>query len=273
MIDKSTLSIAITGGAGAVGTAMREVLSPQVGHVRVVDLAEPQELADNESFVRADITKVDELTAAFAGLDGIVHLAGIPGERALDEMVRVNVIGTSTVYEAARRADVPRIVLGSSNHATGFYPRDTVVKSDSPMRPDSIYGLTKCWGELTAGLYYDKAGVRSLIVRIGNAQDMPRAPRSLDVWISPNDLAQLSLIGLTHPDIDVKTVFGVSGGGGSWWDNSEADKLGYVPEDRIRDFAHPDAFKPLPADAPPVGEYFQGGLFCTFEHDGTIRRR
>lgn len=273
MIDKSTLSIAITGGAGRVGTAMRKFLTPQVRHVRIIDVVQPPELAGNESFERADITDVDELTAAFAGIDGIIHLAGIPNERALAEMVQVNVIGTSTVYEAARRAGVPRVVLGSSNHSTGFYPRDTLVTPDSPMRPDSIYGLTKCWGELTAGMYYDKAGIRSLIIRIGNAQDMPRAPRSLEVWISANDLTQLSLIGLTHPDVDVKTVFGVSGGGGSWWDNSEADRLGYIPQDRIRDHAHPDAFKPVPADASPVGEYFQGAMFCTFDHDGVIRRR
>jgi uronate dehydrogenase len=155
----------------------------------------------------------------------------------------------------------------------GFYPRDVVVGPDAPMRPDSVYGLTKCWGELVAGLYYDKHGVRSLIVRIGNAQDMPRSPRALEVWISPGDLAQLCIIGLTHPDIDVKTVFGVSAGGGNWWDNSVATALGYEPQDVIRDFAHPDSFKPVPADANPVGEHFQGATFCTYDHDGVIRRR
>ena len=273
MIDKATLSIGVTGGAGRVGTAMRKILSPQVAAVRIIDLVEPAEFGGNESFVRADITSLEEMTAALSGLDGIIHLAGIPGERGLAEMVQANVIGTSTVYEAARRAGVARVVLGSSNHATGFYPRDTVIGPDAPMRPDSIYGLTKCWGELTAGLYYDKAGIRTLVVRIGNGQDRPRVPRSLEIWISPGDLSQLALIGLTHPDIDVKTVFGVSAGGGSWWDNSEAARLGYVAQDVIRDHAHPDAFKPVPDDAPEIGEYFQGGLFCTFEHDGVLRRR
>jgi uronate dehydrogenase len=252
---------------------MRKVLSPLLLHTRVVDLVEPAELADSESFVRADLTDLEAATGALEGMDGVIHLAGIPSEKGLAEMVQANVIGTSNLYEAAKRAGVPRVVLGSSNHATGFYPRDVVVSPDAPMRPDSIYGLTKCWGELVAGLYFDKHGIRSLVVRIGNAQDMPRLPRSLEVWISPGDLTQLCLIGLTHPAVDVKTVFGVSSGGGSWWDNSEAERLGYVPRDVITDFAHPDAFQPVPADANPVGEYFQGGAFCTFDHDGTIRRR
>lgn len=271
--DISGLSIAITGGSGRVAKAMRQVLSAQLRHVRIVDIVEPTELAANESFLRADLTRLDEAVKALEGMDGVIHLAGIPSEKALADMVQVNVIGTSHVYEAAKLAGVPRVVLGSSNHATGFYPRDAVVGPEAPMRPDSIYGLTKCWGELVAGVYFDKQGIRSLIIRIGNAQDMPRAPRSLEVWISPGDLAQLCVIGLTHPDIDVKTVFGVSAGGGSWWDNSEATKLGYVPRDVIRDFAHPDAFRPVASDASPVGEHFQGAVFCTFDHDGVIRHR
>ena len=273
MPDISRLSVAITGGAGRVATAMRKVLSPQLHHVRIVDLVEPAELAENETFVRADLTSLKEATQALNGMDGVIHLAGIPSEKGLADMLQANVVGTSHLYEAARLADVPRVVLGSSNHATGFYPRDVVVGPDAPMRPDSIYGLTKCWGELVAGLYYDKHGIRSLVVRIGNAQDMPRNPRSLEVWISPGDLTQLCIIGLTHPDIDVRTVFGVSAGGGSWWDNSEAERLGYVPRDVIRDFAHPDSFVPVPPDANPVEEYFQGGFFCALDHDGTIRRR
>ncbi len=273
MSELSALSVAITGGSGRVATMMRKVLSHRLKHVRIVDIVPPAELAANESYVKADLTRLDDAVAALTGMDGVIHLAGIPSEKALADMVQVNVIGTSNVYEAATLTKVPRVVLGSSNHAIGFYPRDVVVGPNDPMRPDSIYGLTKCWGELVAGVYYDKHGVRSLIVRIGNAQDMPRAPRSLEVWVSPGDLAQLCVIGLTHPDIDVKTVFGVSAGGGSWWDNTEAEKLGYVPQDVIRDFAHPDSFKPVPTDANPVGEYFQGAMFCTYDHDGVIRRR
>ncbi|RYE82460.1 MAG: NAD(P)-dependent oxidoreductase, partial [Hyphomicrobiales bacterium] len=216
MPDISGLSVAITGGAGRVATALRKLLSPRVRHVRIVDIVEPTELAPNESFVRADLTVLDEAVTALEGVDGVIHLAGIPSEKALADMIQANVIGTSHVYEAAKLTGVPRVVLGSSNHSTGFYPRDVVVGPDAPMRPDSIYGLTKCWGELVAGMYYDKHGIRSLVIRIGNAQDRPRAPRSLEVWISPGDLAQLCEIGLTHPDVDVKTVFGVSAGGGSW---------------------------------------------------------
>ena len=273
MTEAGSLSIAITGGAGNVGTALRKILSPQLKHTRIIDLVEPVEIAGNESFHRADMSNLPELTGAFEGVDAVVHLAGLRGEAPLADILHVNVLGASNLYEAARIAKVPRIVVGSSNHAVGFYPREAVIGSDVAMRPDGLYGLSKCWAELVAGLYYDKVGIKSLLIRIGNAQERPTTPRSLEIWISPGDLAQLTLIGLTHPDVTCMTVYGVSAGGGTWWDNSTAERLGYVPHDRIVDFASPDAFRPQATDLPEVAEHFQGGPFCTWGHDGVLRRR
>jgi uronate dehydrogenase len=262
----------VTGGSGRVGQALRRALAGQVGHIRVIDIV-PDELNPNESFSSTDIADLDALTEAFKGLDGVVHLAGYPSDRPFDDMLRVNVKGNSNVYEAARRAGVERVVLGSSNHAMGFYPRDRVVGSNDPMRPDTLYGLTKCWSELVAGLYYDKAGIRTLIVRIGNATERPRNKRTLSIWISARDLAQLTMIGLTHPDIDCTTVYGVSKGGGEWWDNSVAESLGYKPVDVIRDFAAPEAFQDDTGPLPEIREFFQGGGMCVTEHDGQLRLR
>lgn len=266
-------SVALTGGAGTVGRALRRVLAPQFSAVRVVDLAEPAGLAANESWHRTDVADLGALVEAFRGADAVIHLAGYPNDRGMADMLRVNVLGSSNVYEAARQAGIGRVVLGSSNHAVGFYPRDQVIGPDVPMRPDGLYGLTKCWGELVAGLYYDKAGIRSLVIRIGNALPQPTNPRSLKIWISPRDLAQLVMIGLTHPDIDCTTVYGVSAGGGEWWDNSAATALGYRPLDRITDFAPPEAFVEQPAPLPEIANFFQGGAFCAQGHDGRRRSR
>lgn len=266
------LRVAVTGGSGRVGTALRAEMAAYVSHITVVDLNPPDSLAGNESFVRADLTSLQAAMAAFAGHDAIVHLAGHPGERAIEDIVAVNVLGTSHVYEAAHRCGIGRIVFGSSNHVTGFYPRNAVVGPDDPMRPDSRYGLSKCWGELVAGLYYDKAGIQSLIIRIGNASDRPRTLRARDIWVSAADLAQLTLIGLTHPDIDATIAFGASAGG-RWWDNSAATALGYLPRDRIEDFVGPEGLSPGSDEAEPSSRHFQGGRFCAIDHDGVLRLR
>ncbi|WP_196260877.1 NAD-dependent epimerase/dehydratase family protein [Pelagibacterium limicola] len=271
--DSSTKTIVFTGGAGRLGRALREELACDLAAIRIVDIEDPGPLRENESWQRVDICDLDALTQCLKGADAVVHFAGYPNERAIEDILRVNVLGTHNIYEAARRAGVGRVVFGSSNHVVGFYPRDLRVGSDVFMRPDSIYGLSKCWSELEAGLYYEKAGITSLNIRIGHAGKPPNDPRALAVWVSARDLAQLVLIGIGHPDIECDTVFGVSENDSGWWDNSVATGLGYRPRDRAIDFALPQAFEPEQPQVPGVTDYFKGGRFCAFNHDSVPRRR
>jgi uronate dehydrogenase len=272
-VTTETLRIGITGGSGSVGTALRQVLSERFAAVRIIDLQEPADLRPNETFVAADMSALAQLTPALAGLDGVIHLASLRTERGLAETLHVNVLGASNLYEAARLNGIGRVVLGSSNHAMGLYRRERKIAPYDQMRPDSLYGLSKCWAELTGGLYFDKAGIRTLSIRIGNAEERPHNPRSLKIWISPRDLAQLCVIGLTHPDIDCTIVYGVSAGDGGWYDNSEAERLGYRPADRIADFATPEALSGPEKTGNPVADAYQGGGFATLNHDGTLRDR
>ncbi|MBX4909915.1 MULTISPECIES: NAD(P)-dependent oxidoreductase [Rhizobium] len=260
--------IAITGAAGRVGTLLRPFLRQHAEHVRLIDIREPVDLAGNESFVRADLSKLEEVTAALRGVDGVVHLAGIASGVDMNAILQANVLGTYNLYEAARINKVERMVYASSNHATGFYPRGEVISPLDPMRPDSPYGLSKCWGELVAGLYYDTSGIRSLSIRIGNAGTYPNSERTIAIWISARDLAQLVRIGLTHPQIAATVVYGVSDTDTKWWDNDLATRLGYQPQDRPRDHAHIED-----AAEGRVARAFQGGGFCEYNHDGSIRMR
>ncbi|MBY5446353.1 NAD(P)-dependent oxidoreductase [Rhizobium leguminosarum] len=260
--------IAVTGAAGRVGTLLRPHLHAHFEHVQLIDLQEPAELGENETFVRADLTKLDEATAALKDVDGVVHLAGIASGIDMNAILHANVLGTYNLYEAARINKVQRVVYASSNHATGFYPRGEVISPLDPMRPDSPYGLSKCWGELVAGLYYDTSGIRSLSIRIGNAGTYPNSERSVAIWISARDLAQLVRIGLTHPQIAATVVYGVSDTDTQWWDNELAARLGYQPQDRPRDYALIEE-----GSEGPVALAFQGGGFCEINHDGTIRMR
>jgi uronate dehydrogenase len=260
--------VALTGASGRIGTMLRPLLRPHVEHLRLIDLNGPDEVDHNESFVRADLAKREEAIAALKDIDGVVHLAGIASGTDMDAILHANVLGTYNLYEAARINRVQRVVYASSNHATGFYPRKRIISPLDPMRPDSPYGLSKCWGELVGGLYYDTSGIRSLSIRIGNAGKHPTSARSVAIWTSARDLAQLVRIGLSHPLIAATVVYGVSDTGERWWDNDLATRLGYQPLDRPQDHARiENAFEG------PVAAAFQGGGFCEFNHDGNIRRR
>ncbi|QPB23347.1 NAD(P)-dependent oxidoreductase [Rhizobium sp. 007] len=260
--------LALTGAAGRVGTLLRPLLRPHAEHLRLIDIDEPAALGKNESFVRADLAKRDEANAALQEVDGVVHLAGIASGVDTRAILDANVLGTYNLYEAARINKVERVVYASSNHVTGFYPRGQLVSPLDPMRPDSPYGVSKCWGELVAGLYYDTCGIRTLSIRIGNAGTYPASERSVAIWISARDLAQLVGIGLTHPLIAATVVYGVSDAEESWWNNELATRLGYQPQDRPRDHARIEE----PSEG-PVALAFQGGAFCETNHDGNIRMR
>jgi uronate dehydrogenase len=265
--------IAITGGSGRVGTALRSALAGQVASIKIVDTADPGPLGDNQTWEQVDISDGEALAVCMTDVDAIVHLAGYPNERSIDDILRVNVLGTHNVLEAARRNNIGRVVFGSSNHAVGFYPRQTVVSDTDPMRPDSLYGLSKCWGELEAGLYFDKSGIRTLNIRIGNAGDRPTDARALRIWVSSRDLAQLVKIGLEHPDVTCTTVYGISEVESGWLDNSTAFALGYRPADSAKSMAGPDNAQERPSPMPHIAEFFQGGRFCVIEHEGTRRDR
>src|SRR5437879_12216112 len=69
------------------------------------------------------------------------------------------------------------------------------------------------------------------LTRIGNVNPAPIDKRRLAIWFSPRDLAQLVSIGIDHPGIRFEIVYGVSGNTRSWYDISNAARLGYRSQD------------------------------------------
>jgi uronate dehydrogenase len=152
--------ILITGAAGRIGTYLRRGL-PHLGwRLRLLDVKQPVNPASGEEAVVADIRDTDSVDAAVRGVDAVVHLAGIAGEAPFADICAANIVGTHTVFDAARRAGVSRIVYASSNHAVGFTPRQPLVPVDLPIRPDTYYGVSKAFGEALARFFVDRYGMR-----------------------------------------------------------------------------------------------------------------
>ena len=109
-------------------------------------------------------------------------------------------------------------------------------------------------------------------LRIGNVADKPVDLRRLSIWLKPEDLVQLIRIGLEHPDIRYEIFYGASDNARGWWDNSAAFRYGYRPQGRAEDYRAEAlaAQAKLPPD--PVGDWYQGGPFCSDEFDGGIER-
>ena len=259
--------VLITGAGGGIGRSLRESLRGVYPVLRLSDRVPLAAARDQEEVDCADLADMAGVERIVTAVDGIVHLGGISGEDRWDAILQSNILGTYNLFEAARRAGVKRIIVATSNHAVGFYPRDQRIDHRVVPRPDSRYGVSKAFAEALASLYADKHGIGFLCTRIGNFGTRPIDSRRLSIWISPRDYTQLVRIGLEHRDIHFEIVYGVSNNKRSWYNNSNAYRLGYKPEDD----SEPYAAEVLAAEAgkpkDPVAETYQGGTFCAEEYD------
>jgi uronate dehydrogenase len=256
-------TVLITGAGGGIGTRLRRLMKGMYPRMIWSDREAPADLAADEEFRAADLADLDAVERMTEGVEGIVHLGGYSVEGPWDSILQANIIGGYNLFEAARRQGVDRVVFASSNHAVGFYPRERTIGTDVTVRPDSRYGVSKAFGEALGALYADKHGLRVTCLRIGNVGDVPLDERRLAIWLKPEDLVQLIRIGLDHPGIRYEIFYGASDNARAWWDNSNARRFGYHPIGKAED--HAAAALAATVKLPPdlVGDYFQGGTFCS----------
>jgi uronate dehydrogenase len=262
--------VLITGAGGGIGRHLRESLRGVYPILRLSDRVAVAPARDNEEIDRTELGDMAAVERMVDGVDGIIHLGGHSGEAPWPVILESNIVGLYNVFEAARQKGVRRIVMATSNHAVGFYPRAETIDHCAPPRPDSRYGVSKAFSEALASLYADKHGIGFLLVRIGNFGPEPIDKRRLSIWISPRDLTQLVRIGLDHPLIRCEIVYGVSGNRRSWYDNANAYRLGYRPQDDSELYA--EAVLKAKADSDPIAEHYQGGSFCALEYTGPVPR-
>lgn len=256
--------VMITGASGQLGRTLRAGLRGEYS-LRLLDILPIEDLDENESFVLADVGDSAALENAMDGVDAIVHLGAVSVEDSWALILPNNIVGTYNLFEAARQAGVKRVLFASSNHAIGFYRRDQKIGPNVTVRPDSRYGLSKAFGEALASLYADKYGLETYCMRIGNVTEKPVDERRLSIWMSPRDFVQLVEVGLETPDLHFEIVYGASANTRSWWDNSNAERLGYRPQDNAEDYAE-EVMAQEPPHAPDDPQHlYQGGAFVTAE--------
>jgi uronate dehydrogenase len=234
-IQKMTIKVheklLLTGAAGGLGKALRERLKANCSVLRLSDVQAFGAAAAGEEVVLADLADSAAVHTMVQGVDAIVHLGGVSVEGPFGPILQANILGAYNLYEAARKNGVKRIVFASSNHVTGFYRQDQTINADHPPRPDGMYGLSKAFGEDLSRLYFDRYGIETACVRIGSSFAEPKDRRMLATWLSFDDLHRLITACLTTPVLGHSIVFGMSDNAVTWWDNSRARHIGYVPKD------------------------------------------
>ena len=174
------MKVLVTGGSGFVGSHVVDRLRAH-GHEPVIfDLAPSRyHGTDTVETVVGDLTDGEATRRAVRGCDAVVHLAAVADvSDVLSDPVRagrVNVHGTQMILEAARRAEIPRVVYASTIWVYGNAPSDGELDEDTALTlPAHLYTSTKIAGEMYCRSYNHLYGAEHTILRFG----IPFGPRS-----------------------------------------------------------------------------------------------
>jgi len=183
--------MAITGGAGFIGSNLAEdLLNRDFSVVVIDDLSTGREAnfagwaeraGSRFEFLRTDINETDPLRRAFKGVTYVFHLAAIPSvARSIDNPAatqKANINGTLSVLTAARDAGVKRVVSASSSSIYGDEP-NLPKKEDRIGRCLSPYALSKFVLEEYGRLFYQLYGLETVSLRYFNVFGPRQDPKS-----------------------------------------------------------------------------------------------
>lgn len=192
--------VVVTGGSGKAGRAVvRDLL--QHGHdVLNVDRVPSPESGGPDPpapFLPADLTDFGQTLEALSGaevlpgVEAVVHLAAIPSpvHATPDVVFRTNITSTHTVFAAAVRLGLRRVVWASSETTLGLPfdrpPDYTPVDEQHELRPESSYALSKVLAEETARQFARWSGIPFVGLRFSNIMEREDYRRFPSFWDDP----------------------------------------------------------------------------------------
>eukprot|EP00164_Ancoracysta_twista_P012493 GFYU01019624.1.p1 GENE.GFYU01019624.1~~GFYU01019624.1.p1 ORF type:complete len:223 (+),score=43.91 GFYU01019624.1:56-724(+) len=174
--------VGVTGAGGRIGSLLAADLSKAKYTVKEYHY-------DVQTGTGLDLSKPERVKGQFDGVHTLIHMAGSPEVTTPWEQVLTNNIqALHTVLEECRGAGVKRFIFASTNHTQmssfigdwnvpeSIKPDTTPVGLDTRPAPDSLYGVSKLFGENLTHYYASRWGLEVVCLRIGwagreNAED------------------------------------------------------------------------------------------------------
>ncbi len=191
----------MTGGSGKAGRAIVRGLLERGHDVLNVDLKPSAESSTPDSpapFMYADLTDFGQTIEAISGgdrlpgIEAVVHLAAIPSpvHATADLVFRTNITSTHTVFAAATRLGLDRVVWASSETTLGLPfdrpPDYAPIDEEHELRPESSYALSKVLGEEMARQFNRRSGITFVGLRYSNIMERADYERFPSFWDDPS---------------------------------------------------------------------------------------
>lgn len=254
MSDRLPMRVLITGAAGKVARGIVPILREKYSLV-LSDITKITDARDES--IQVDLTKLDDVVAAFSGLDAIVHCA-IAGYRTRENvpetdeeradyhrrMLDVNIKGTYNVFEAARILQIRRVTyLSSLTVSLGDEP-EFKMAPDRPARPIDVYACTKLFGENLGRVYHEMHHLEVICLRLGQPYPLKldreasweNDPRANRTFVTLGDLAHAvdSALSAGHVGFGIYNV--VSLNENPIIETDSGKEIGFQPRQRWQDY-------------------------------------
>ena len=255
--------ILLTGAGGRLGSFLREPLSKICTELVSTDIKKNiGKLNKNEKYISADLANFDQICEITKDVSFVCHFGALVDELPFNEMLGPNFIGSYNVWESARLNNCKRVIYASSIHAVGMYKRTKTLRPKTPHRADGFYGLSKCFTENLARMYFDKCGIESVCLRIATCSPVTTA-RSLTSWLSYDDLIRLVMRSIDTTHTGYSIVYGVSDNDRSNLSNIDSGHLGFKPKDNAEVYASKIFADDLTEELADEGNKLHGGPFAS----------
>ena len=257
---KQFKKIVLTGASGRLGSYLREPLSYKAEKLVSLDIKPIGKTLKNEQFELADLSNYPEIERVLEGTNVVVHFAALSNEGPFEKILEANIVGAFNIWKAAQEHRIKRIIFASSIHSVGMHKSTSMINSNVMHRPDTFYGLSKCFGEDLGRMYWDKFAIECLCIRILSCAKV-NSNRALGTWLSYDDLVRIVVQSIEITGLGFEIIYGVSNNKRSPVDNENAKKLGLKIEDNAEIFAQ-NLFQQGMLDEKKPGDNYLGGPFA-----------
>ncbi|MEX0274513.1 MAG: NAD-dependent epimerase/dehydratase family protein [Flavobacteriaceae bacterium] len=228
--------LVITGGFGKIARFFVKNFYDKYD-ITVADIVtNDKTFPENVKIVKADLTNFNVCKELCAGMDTIIHLAGIANpDSKFEDVLNANIIVSKNIFEAASSAKCKKVIYASSAQTIEGYDEDVQVSSNMPVRPKNFYGVSKCFGEALGAYYAFQENIPVICLRIG-AYEFPHDfiemnARDLSAFLHPEDFNQLLNKCIETKNLKYEILNAISNNRYKRLDISESiEKVGYQPK-------------------------------------------
>jgi len=273
------LRILITGAAGKCGSCLWDLNYDLTLLDKKVPVSGSIKLSfEQNHWVQGNINDYSLMNDLLEKTDIIIHLASANGKMHEDEarknglswseILDCNIDSLKMLLDISQKHKVEKFIFASSNHIFGnvelknrpelYFKSKTQISDSDSYAPDSLYGVSKVFGELIGQYYAEKTGTKFYSLRIGSLMcekyDSPHGyakegvdnnnwtknsnqyleilARTKCCWISRRDFRQIIQRLIIFEGKSFDTFFGFSNNKNCWFDlNKTKSLLGYIPMD------------------------------------------